>query len=291
MKEWSSLEAESVVREALRARALRSPLELIHFTKTAVFALREEGLVAKVSRPGAPRETVSAGMKLASWLYDRGFPVPRPALEISKQPIQIENSLVHFWEWRGFAGKMSAPELGDVLFQFHKISADYPHRLPPLDPFGDIDRYLEIADLEKEDREALRAWRNHLRSRWPGGGELRSGPLHGNAHRGNTALVSGQAYLMDWDLACWGPREWDLLPETLGPRRYGRDRTDYQLFARSYGYDVLRWPGFTDAVLVRELLATLFRLVLDKGAGASSEGRRRLAFWRGQKHPPLWRGF
>lgn len=291
--QWTSKKAESILQEALRVRGLRSSCQLLHFTKAAVFVLPEENLVAKVSRPGAPYQNTAAGMDLVAWLYDQGAPVPRLASEVSARPLRIENSLVHFWGRENFAGRGSAPELAQLLKDFHRITEDYPGSLPELDPFFDIDRYLfQLGDsLRSEDLASLHSWRGHLQDRWPKNSDLGFGPLHGNAHRGNTALSGEKVFLLDWDLAAWGPREWDLLPETLGPRRYGKNRNDYKLFSDAYGYDVLGWRGFENTVLVRELLATLFRLVLDKQLEGITEGQRRLAYWRGQASPPLWRGF
>ena len=289
MSVWSAAEAREKLQDALAIWSLRGDVHLLHFAKNTVFSLPRENLAVKVSRPGASWDRVSRSLRFAEWLEEEGYPGPRVASEISRVPVRVDNVLLSFWRMDNFVASLSAPELAQALRSFHQIVVNFPEDLPPLDPLGDI--ALMLQNLEGDDVPLLWEWHNRLEETWMEVPSLLGeGPLHGNAHRGNGASRGREVCMMDFDLLAWGPREWDLLPETLAPRRYGRPHRDYQLFARTYGFDVTSWPGFQNTVLVRELLATVFRMQADKGLQGETESDRRLRYWRGERSP-VWRGF
>jgi hypothetical protein len=292
MKAWLAADAK-VPLETLRSLlSLRGEIHLLHFAKSAVFSLPEENIVAKVSRPGAELEDFRRGMRFANWLEDRGLPGSRLAGEMAQEPYRIGEHYLSFWRMDNFRPVRSGAEFGQALRSFHSEINPFPERLPDLDPLADIAAMLEsLREDYPADVDLLWSWHHRLGEEW-GATEslLGAGPLHGNAHRGNSARRGRDLCMLDYELLSWGPREWDLVPEALRLRRYGQAHRDYELFSRTYGFDVFSWPGFQNMVLVRELLATVFRMLADAGLGGETESRRRLLYWRG-KPSPIWRGF
>lgn len=293
MSVWSAAEAREKLEEALPVWSLRGDIHLLHFAKNTVFSLPRENLAVKVSRPDASYDRVARSLRFAEWLEEEGVAGPRVAGEISRVPVRMDNVFLSFWRMDNFVASVSAPELAEALRTFHVVAGEFSEELPPLDPLGDIAEMLRSLQGSSWDNDLLVLWEWHerLQEKWMKVPSLLGeGAIHGNAHRGNVTHRGREVCMMDFDLIAWGPREWDLLPETLSPRRYGRPHRDYQLFARTYGFDVVSWPGFQDMVLVRELLATVFRMQADQGLRGQTESDRRLLYWKGQRSP-AWRGF
>src|SRR5829696_1360562 len=112
---------------------------------------------------------------------------------------------------------------------------------------------------------------------------------HGDVHPGNVLVDDEGPVVIDWDLLCIGPREWDLAPMMRWADRWGGRPDDYDAFRAGYGRPV------DEAVLnaiaeMRLLVATLMRLKRARLDPAhAEEAWRRLAYWRGDAEAPAWR--
>ena len=294
MESWNAPAALQTLGLACKVRSLQAGgLELLQFGKSAVYRL-PEGLVARVSRPGNALETIEAGIRLATWLHGRGFPLAPPA-DIS--PVQAGEAIVSFWDWRGPSRAVSAEEMAQLLRDFHRETDHYEGVLPGLDPAAEIATRLWALDrdelLDGNDAETLWAWQRHLELRLASvSSTLGRGPIHGDAQQTNAWAAADGPLLFDFDQVARGPREWDLVAEAVAPRRFARNRSFYEGLLSHYGFPVTTWPGFTDAALAHELLLTLARVRLDAHIhGPQTEAERRMAYWRGDPRPPVWRGF
>ena len=110
---------------------------------------------------------------------------------------------------------------------------------------------------------------------------------HGDVHPGNVVAGSAAPVILDWDLMCLAPPEWDLAPMGVWSRNWGGEQAWSQALQTGYGgaLDGGRLAAFGD---LRDLAATLMAVRAGRrDPRRASEARRRLAFWR-DGHGPPW---
>jgi len=294
---WSVNASREILRLACQQAGIEyTRVELVRFGTNAVYKLEPLQIAVRVSRPGAPPEWTERELAVTKWLSQRGFPTVAP-LESVSQGAEVYGSLVTFWPWLEHNEENPSPDLfGKLLRQLHNLTEFYSEPLPPWNPAVIIEMLLahlrQSNHLAPSDLDLLRRWHNWLAPQLDDqSSELGTGLVHGDAHIGNCVSSDRGLLLLDFDYVCHGPREWDLIPETLGPRRFGRSRQDYQDFADAYGYDVTAWPGYRICALTRELLITCWRLDVEAISPVRAEGERRLRYWRREPTPPGWKAF
>jgi Ser/Thr protein kinase RdoA (MazF antagonist) len=272
-------------------------IELLRFGTSAIYRLHGTDLVARVARKEKDKSEISREMAICRWLNEQEFLAIDPADYISTEPIEVEGMLISFWHFVDIKDEpVSIEEFADLLKRFHQISSDYPGKLHRWNPMKLVARDLHALraahTLTQEDLSMLWEWRDYLDEQlFNVKTKLGEGPLHGDAHVGNCVKTDRGLMLLDFDLVCYGPREWDLTPAVLGPRRFNEPKENYWRFAEAYGYDVTKWPYFKLIALARELLTTTWRLQIEAVTSAKDEGQRRLQYWRQEKNPPHWQRF
>jgi Ser/Thr protein kinase RdoA (MazF antagonist) len=112
---------------------------------------------------------------------------------------------------------------------------------------------------------------------------------HGDVHPGNVIQSEDGPMLIDWDLACHGPRAWDHAPLMTWTERWGGDPGIYERFADGYGRS-LRGDPLAEAIAeLRLVAATLMRVRAGRSSpAAAAEAQSRLRFWRGEPDAPQW---
>ena len=111
---------------------------------------------------------------------------------------------------------------------------------------------------------------------------------HGDVHPGNVLVGPLGPVLIDWDLLCVGPPEWDHAPMMTWTSRWGGQAGIYESFAAGYGHAIDERVGNAIAEM-RLIAATLMRLRRGRLDPANDgEGQRRLAYWRGDPDAPMW---
>lgn len=293
---WSILQAKDILDIALRLKGFpkEHDLELLSFNKSATYLVPSEGLVVRISRPDASAEGVRLGLELADWLQRNNFPTLKPFPGITLEPLSVYGSAVSFWVWEEtFIGEKDPAACGALLRDFHDLVKDYPGPTAPWRPLVDAARHLRLLEdkpsLLEEDREMLWRWQYYLEERLRASqSDLGVATIHGNAHPGSFLKTRKGIVLSDFDFVSHGPREWDLAPWGLGPRRYGKRRESFLDFEKGYGQEILTWPGLADFLFAREFLLTTFRLLCDVGESLSPEARKRLAYWKQEDRSSLW---
>jgi aminoglycoside phosphotransferase (APT) family kinase protein len=251
---------------------------LLKFTANAVFRLKTAPVVVRIAGSTALRHRVAKVVLVADWLAEHDVPAVRllPGLT---QPVPVGDYLATVWQAAPSGGKRpTSRDLAKLLRTMHALpKPDFD--LPSWQPLDDVRRRLgDAEELDPADRRFIEDRCAELAQRlaaldYP----LTESVVHGDAHLGNLIHSPGGPLLCDFDSTCVGPPEWDLTPIPVGLRRFGGSRRAASAFAREYGYDVTRWPGFAVLREVRELkLATSVLPILRSHPGVVPELRRRL---------------
>jgi hypothetical protein len=291
---WSILQAKNILDVAIRARGFSDQeLKLLSFNKSASYLLQDDAVVVRISRPGTEKEGVFNGLKLAAWLDEIEFPALRPLRGIPLEPLDIFGASVTFWNYEEVKAVAADPFLsGRLLRDFHEAVDGYNGPFQEWRPLRDAARHIRAIEergmLPSEDIEFLWRWQLYLENRMKDlNTVLGEGLIHGNSHP-RSFLLTGRGFLLaDFDFFARAPREWDLVPWGIGPRRYGKSRETFYDFQKGYGEDITAWNGLADAFFAREFLVTTFRLYCDVGHNLSLEGQKRLAYWK-RKDMSVW---
>jgi aminoglycoside phosphotransferase (APT) family kinase protein len=217
---------------------------------------------------------------IARWLVSIGYPVNH-ALPVS-QPVKLAEAVVTFWESVG-DGTVYAPiaDVASVIRQLHTIVERPPDvDLPELLPLGEVGGPLPpFRSLDSDDARFLRSrveWARTEFSRLEFA--LPSGLIHGDANVGNVLSgKDGRPVVIDLDSFAVGPREWDLIQTAIFYDRFGwHSREEYETFVAVYGYDVMKWSGYSTLADIREIamVAWLSTKAGESSSTAAEAGKR-----------------
>jgi len=266
--------------------------QLLRFSANAVFRLPTSRVVVRIAASVALRHRVSKVVAVANWLAEHGIPAVR-LLPGVPQPVRVGDYLATVWHEvpTGHSGpRPTTRDLAKLLRAVHRLPRP-ELGLPDWAPLDDVKRRLTDSDgLAAADRRFLSDRCAELEVRLA---ELEfphpNCVVHGDAHLGNLIAGPDGPVLCDFDATSFGPPEWDLTPLPVGLRRFGGSRRAYQLFARGYGFDVTRWPGFPVLREVRELkLVTGVLPILSSNPAVVPELRRRLESYRSGDTSAVW---
>lgn len=266
---------------------------LIRIGANAVFAC--EGTILRIGRATTSMERA---LRFAERLAATGIRVAMPARRGS---IELDNGLsVTAWQ-RIEADPNAAVDwriVGEMVARVHAIDpATVDHPLPFCGdlPWWDVDAMMSEVDADVVDDVARTGMRQCLDAHGWWVEACRSEPMslcHGDVHPGNVLVDSGGPVLIDWDLLCVGPAEWDHAALSRWTDRWGGDPGIYEAF--DAGYSAVAADRVDTVVCaaiaeMRLLVATLMRLRWARADPAhASEATSRLAYWRGDPDAPVW---
>lgn len=311
--EWSVSSALRILNAALAQAGISyQNLELLRFGTAATYRLHPDPIVVRVTRPGSSEIAARREHLVPRWLQQNGFPVA-PQLDIPV--IQVQGSTVSFWKWmapyndrlnKGVPPIATPVEFANLLKGLHQLGGTPGPEITPeaiglFNPFESISALLSEIEsnqnIQWRDIKLLKDWQALLIDKYnrevedPNYSSLGLGVIHGDAHIGNTYRSEKGLFLLDFDYACFGPREWDLIPAALEVRRFGQPREKYYEFSQTYGFDVSTWRGFETLAMVRELFMTVWRINVEKSASVHKESQIRLDYWRKKTNPGVWHSF
>ncbi|MBB3049574.1 aminoglycoside phosphotransferase (APT) family kinase protein [Prauserella isguenensis] len=258
---------------------------LLRFTNNAVYALADRPLVVRIVGTPALRHRAPKVVRLARHLQRLGVPAVRLAAGVD-QPVRVGEHLATVWDRVPDAGGHATPgELAELLRELH--AAGIPDDGFPDDgagawaPLDDVRARVAAGsdELTAADRGFLLDRCDELEAKaddleFP----LARTLIHGDAHVGNVIVGPERPVLCDFDSACHGPPEWDLVPAAVGRERFGDPPSRYAELADRYGFDVTAWDGFEVLRDMRELkLATSVLPTADRAPGVRREAHRRIA--------------
>lgn len=268
---------------------------LMRMGENAMYHLADEPVVVRIGRSiEASRKETS----IARWLASVDFPAVRLIDIGSPQPIIVDKTPVTFWEFIEENGEpATSGDLGSILRRLHQTTGPADLVLPAFEPMPKIDKRLAgLSDrLSPSDLDFLAGYKKTLTEQFADVHfVLGSGPVHGDAHRGNLMRdSSGVVRLIDFEAFCRGPREWDVCVEAVRYRVFGWiDESEYWAFVEAYGFDPLTWPGFPVVRAVRELnMTTWLAQQLGQSSRIDQEVHRRIADLRDEGARRRWRAF
>jgi aminoglycoside phosphotransferase (APT) family kinase protein len=187
-------------------------------------------------------------------------------------------------------------EVAEVVAELHRLDAPAYLHLPALAPFESAARRIAVNEwLSPEDRAFLTGQLAIMQDRYASlEFVLPQGVIHGDASIGNVLHDrDGKPVVIDLDGFAIGPREWDLALTAIYYDSFGwHARDEYQTFARVYGFDVMRWPGYPTMRGVREFL--MITWVIQEAAGneqIAAEAAKRIAAFRTGASRKDWRPY
>ncbi|MGH3761716.1 phosphotransferase family protein [Actinophytocola sp.] len=188
--------------------------------------------------------------------------------------VRAGSAVATFWPYWPTTPPPTLGDLAGLVRRLHELPAP-PFALPRYRPLHRLGEAPEIDErrpqpvLSDNDRAWLGARARSLVDAFAGTTfPLGIGLVHADAHSGNLVHHEGGWVLIDWDQACMGPRELDLL--TGLPNYFDEPETDRTTFLTVYGYDLTRWPHWTLLRDIAELhsLSSYIRLAPGKPAAA-----------------------
>ncbi|MFE0460209.1 phosphotransferase family protein [Kitasatospora sp. NPDC058965] len=275
---FAESEVFTVLDDACRQVGLDcTDAEMLRGHTNAVYLLKTAQVVAKIARAGTSLESVRRTVQLVQWLTEQGFPTVE--LLPGEQPVLVGEHAVTFWRYLPQPDyPVPATELAEPLHTLHRLPIP-PFAVRPLDTAGAIRRSIKVINvLPSDDLDYLR---QRLYSLEAALAEvdfvLRPGLLQGDPQHRNALHHRGSAVLCDWDTACFGPPELDLVTVEIHCRRFGYGRSHYEEFADRYGFDVTSWSGYPVLRDLRELrMITTNAKRATPGSGTLGEVRRRI---------------
>jgi len=261
--------------------------ELIRVGANGVFASGEV-----ILRVGVSTAPMGNALAFAERLLTAGIRVARPA---RPDWLELEGGLsVTAWERIEFDpdGVIDWERIGAMVATVHDIDpATVDHPLPFCGdfPWWNFDEMqAEVAD----DLDAVEILRSAIAMHAWWYERARCGRLvvcHGDVHPGNVLVAADGPVLIDWDLLCVGPPEWDHAALATWTARWGGEADLYEAFRRGFGraVDAAMLAAIAELRLVAATLMRLKRARIDPTH--RHEAEQRMRYWRGDPDAPMWR--
>ena len=252
--------------------------ELIRLGSNAVFRVSSQ-VIARVAPDIASIDNAEKQIRVARWLKQIEYPAVRA---IRARPIKTADTVVTLWE--SIAPGTTYAPIADVALlirRLHELPQPPELPLPDLRPFNPAsEEFPHLGGLRPDDRAFLCDRIEWARSEFPRlPFTLPGGVIHGDANVGNVLTdTHGKPVLIDLDSFATGPREWDLIQTALFYDRLGwHTREEYQTFVEVYGYDLMRWKGYSALADMREIaMTTWLSRKASESPGAAAEAHKRI---------------
>ncbi|MEU6585912.1 aminoglycoside phosphotransferase family protein [Nocardia sp. NPDC046763] len=281
MSSDSALPGRDALDNACRAYGLTpGNAQLLHRRSNAVWLVGDVVVRLAPDTP-ARRARATTSIDITRWLdavTDEPIaltPMPGP------QPVLITDAVATFWPYRPYPHQPRTADIAHLIRSLHAVKQQPSFQIPeyrPLRRLGealDLDAARSEPVLHREDRNWLRERANELIAAYESTVfPLGRGLVHADAHTENAVHDRRGWVLIDWDNACLGPRELDLVG--CLPDHFHTPPDERAEFVTAYGLDLLDWPGWT---LLRDLteyhsLGSYIRLAATTPAAAAELDRR-----------------
>jgi len=241
-----------------------------------------------VLRVGGSLDEAIADRAWFEMIADVGVRSPRPVAE----PQMIDGHCVVAHERVHPRGSIDWAEVGGMVRRVHSIP---PSSVLPSCTESDHWRFETMLDdlppvVDDQSAAAMRrAYERHHDWRQ----QVEAAPrvtLHGDVHPGNVVPTARGVVVLDWDLRCAGPAQWDHAPLMTWTERWGGEAGIYEDFATGYGRSFRDEHLAETLAELRLLAATLMRVEAWRRMPdtAAKELAVRLQWWRRRDGAPAW---
>jgi aminoglycoside phosphotransferase (APT) family kinase protein len=246
----------------------------------AVFRLVEP-VIVRIARSDVEVPHARRTVAVARWLESEDYPAVR-TLPFN-QPVIIDGHAVTFWEAVSPVGNewTSVAEIAELLLRLHKLAPPADLQLPEVAPFARAeDRISSNTWLTPEKRRVLTGKLTELQDRYERlDWALSTGVIHGDAAAGNTLRDwNGRPVMIDLDNFAIGHREWDLILTAVYYDSFGwHTAQEYDEFARAYGFDIMKWSGYSTLKELSEFLMVTWVITkAGEGQRVADEASKRI---------------
>jgi Ser/Thr protein kinase RdoA (MazF antagonist) len=262
---------------------------LLHHRSNAVYLLPHEHVVARLA-PATPlrQERANTVIAVTRWLTAQPDPVALAPLP-GEQPVIAGGAVATLWPQHPTTPSPTLADLAELLRRLHALPAP-PFPVPRYRPLHrlrealDIDQARQRPVLSTADQDWLAQRCGVLVDMFSATDfPLGTGLVHADAHSANLVRHNSGWVLIDWDQACLGPRELDLL--TGLSDHFHEPEADRTAFLTAYGYNLTRWPQWRLLRDIAELhsLASYIRLGPSKPAAAAELEKRMQSLRSGDR--------
>ncbi|MFI5736157.1 phosphotransferase enzyme family protein [Kribbella sp. NPDC051587] len=226
---------------------------MLRHQTNAVYLLPRSEIVVKIARPDEQLENLNRTLALVRWMVSQGILTVPPTPH--QQPLESAGCLATFWPYvtQQDQPPITAGDLGRPLRALHALTP--PMDLPPIDLIDGIRTSIATSRILTDlDRQFLTTYSDHVAAAADSlHYELPPGLIHEDPQHHNALRMRQGTALIDWDGACIGPREWDLVTIEIHCRRFFPDPHEYSRFVEAYGIDIRSWQGYQTLRDLREL--------------------------------------
>lgn len=265
---------------------------LLSLGENAVFALGDDGPVARVGRSADLLERAERELGVAQWLAAAGVPAVRAAEPVAAL---VDGHPVTYWERLPEAVRPAGPQDLAALLKLVHALPEPPFALPRRELLGGVERWLRLAGdaVSASDAEYLRGRRDAFAAAATAlEPHLPRGPIHGDALARNVHVGPDGPVLVDLETFSSDLREHDLVVMALSRDRYGLGADAYDTFVSVYGWDVRDWEGCAVLRGSRETASCAWVSQHAPGNPAAlKEFRRRIASLREKDATVRWYPF
>jgi aminoglycoside phosphotransferase (APT) family kinase protein len=253
---------------------------LMRLGSNAVFRLAEP-IVVRIARSETEVPHTRRTIAVARWLESEGYPAVR-TLPFD-QPVIADGYPATFWEAVSPKGNewTSVTETAGLLVELHKLVAPDGLRLPGVTPFAKTEERISGSTwLTAENRRILTDKHAELQYRYARlDWALPEGVIHGDAGAGNALRDwNDRPVMIDLDNFAIGHREWDLILTAVFYDSFGwHTAEEYEEFARAYGFDIMKWSGYSTLKELSEfLMVTWVVTKADESQRVADEASKRI---------------
>jgi hypothetical protein len=194
--------------------------------------------------------------------------------------------VVTFWRWEAVAPGAPGPaQVGALAGVLHRTTRGRRElaALPPVDPLGAIEAQVAGCAGDR-DAEVVVDLARRLAPVWAAACAAEDPVVvHGDLHADNVLLTDRGPVLADLELAGVGPPAYDVAPQVVAVRRYGRPGGDLDAFRVAYGAGVPTAERVDALVAVYELWVTAWAVANRRlDAAHEREAVLRMARWSGE---------
>ncbi|WP_141566449.1 phosphotransferase family protein [Pseudonocardia sp. N23] len=292
---FSSDVAAGVLREACALIGEQhDDAELLRLGENAIFRLAGAPVVVRIARDMDRWADATKEVAVSSWLESSGVAAAQ-TWQVA-QPIEVHGHPVTFWQ--NIDGRRGANrdvrELATVLRRLHSLPQPTDFSLESVSPIERVQRRIELAAVDDDDKAYLRRLAATLRSHldelvFP----LAACVTHGDAHVQNLMIVDGDPVLIDFERFGFGQPEWDLsVTATEYVTAKFWSAAEYTAFVDEYGFDVTDWAGFGVLRRIQELKMTTWLMQnVDEKPSIRAEFDRRMTVIREGRPSLAWHAF